>query len=550
MTVERGDTLSSIADDLYGTQRRWPDIYQQNRNTVADPNLIDVGQTLELPDEKHLADTDHPIHHAHHDGTAHHRAGTKPEPGRDTPVAGTRHPDETPGSNRPHQPHAEQPAPTQPGSPANPGIGTTAPDASGSGTRPATNPAPSAEAPAPQVTGTGQESVAPAAATVSVGLLLAAGLITTINLRRRRQLRARRPGRRVPSPSPEAAQLEEAVKSQNQPLRVEQLDQITRAIAAHCHTTRAALPALSAVRVADHRIDFLFSQPAANPPAGFEIAADGSVWTLHSDNLAAVLAVAGLDDATPPYPALVTLGRDADTAHILIDLEAAAALTVAADTSEAAAGMLASIALELAVSPWAGDLNLTFVGPLLPGLADGLDHPAITHVDDIERVLAGLEARAEAQRTYLADSTVGQKRADPELADAWCPHVVLFGDELTAAQAARLSHIVTDLPRVAIAAVTTNPDLTPWRFELDQHGTGHLSPHDWQLTPQLVTDEQYQQILELICTSSTDDTTPAPWWNHETDEASDRRLRRGGRRNHRPPPGRQERRTRRRPRRQ
>ena len=182
--------------------------------------------------------------------------------------------------------------------------------------------------------------------------------------------------------------------------------------------------------------------------------------------------------------------------------------------------MLASIALELAVSPWAGDLNLTFAGPLLPGLAEGLDHPVVTHVDDIERVLAGLEARAAAQRAHLDDGvTVGQKRADPDLADAWCPHVVLFGGELTATQAERLGRVVTELPRVAIAAVTTRPDLTPWRFEVDTAGTGHLSPHDWQLTPQLVTPDQYRDILELICTSGTEDTSPAPWWDHDIDGA-------------------------------
>ena len=380
---------------------------------------------------------------------------------------------------------------------------------------------PSVQQAAPSTQESGDNSAVTAAAGVSVGLLLAAGLVTTINLRRRRQLRARRPGRRIPAPTPAAAQFEEAVKTQHQPLRVDQLDQVTRAIAAHCHHTGADLPDLSAVRVADHRIDFLFGQPAENPPPGIEVAADGSVWTLHADNLDALLNVDGIDEATPPYPALVTLGRDSDTAHILIDLEAAAALTVAADSHEAAATMLASIALELAVSPWSGDLNLTFVGPLLPGFVDGLDHPAVTHVDDIEPVLTSLEARAAAQRDYLDDATVGQKRADPELADAWCPHVVLFGQELTPDQAERLGHIVTDLPRVAIAAVTTNPDLTPWRFELDSSGTGHLSPHDWDLTPQLVTADQYRHILELICSTGTDDTTPAPWWDHNADQAHD-----------------------------
>ncbi len=517
ITVERGDSLSTIAEDLYGTQKRWPEIYQQNRATIADPDLIDVGQKLELPDRKHLAETDHSIHHSHQSQPETRRPHAQPEHPR---AERSQDRDEDTGDRR-QAPPVVDPAPAQAVPSTEP---ATARPAEPAGTASATQPATTSTSDAPAATGgaVGHESRNPAPAAVTVGLLLAAGLITTLNRRRRRQLRARRPGRRIPSPSADATQLEEAVKAQHQPLRVEQLDQVTRAIAAHCHATGAALPPLSAVRVADHRIDFLFSESAGNPPAGFDVAADGSVWTLHSADLTTVLAVAELDDATPPYPALVTLGRDADTAHILIDLEAAAALTVAADTGEAAATtMLASIALELAVSPWAGDLNLTFAGPLLPGLAEGLDHPAVTHVDDIELVLAGLEARAAAQRAHLDDLTVGQKRADPELADAWCPQVVLFGGELTGAQAGRLSRIVTDLPRVAIAAVTTHPGLSPWRYELDESGTGHLSPHDWQLTPQLVTADQYRQILELICTSGTDDTTPAPWWDHDVDEPRD-----------------------------
>ncbi len=48
-TVERGDTLSDIADDAYGTPEKWPTIAKANPDVVDDPNLIDVGDRLELP---------------------------------------------------------------------------------------------------------------------------------------------------------------------------------------------------------------------------------------------------------------------------------------------------------------------------------------------------------------------------------------------------------------------------------------------------------------------------------------------------------------------
>lgn len=519
ITVERGDSLSSISDDLYDTENHWRDLYRENKEQISDPDLIDVGQILQLPDTDHQAHPGHQI--TQHDSqdqatdrqrdkqppptqpgdTANQQQGTATQsPG---PSAGpTAQPSAT-ASTEPHQPAEPAPAPTHAAR------SQAAPTHAAPG-----KPAPTAE----EGSSEAGENAAPVAA-VSVGLLLAAGLLTTVNLRRRRQLRARPPGRRIATPEPEAREFEQAVKAQHESLRVEQLDQVTRALAAHCHHTGQPVPALSAVRVADHRIDLLLQRPADNPPPGIEVAADGSVWTLHAANIGALLAVDGMGDATPPYPALVTLGRDADTAHILIDLEAAAALTITADNADTAAAMLATIALELAVSPWAADLNLTFVGPLLPGFAEALDHPSVTHLDDLELVLAGLEARAAGQRPHLDEETVGQKRVNPELADAWCPDVVLLGQDLTPDQSRRLADIVTELPRVAIAAVTTtSPAITPWQLRLARDAaTAQLAPHDWQLTPQLVTADQYQHMLALITTSGSDETTPAPWWDHDAD---------------------------------
>lgn len=540
VTVEGGDSLSSISDDLYGTEGHWRDLYRENRDQISDPDLIDIGQNLQLPDIDHRA---HPEHHVVHQDSNDGGDATRRHPDRHTTNTGqTRPGDEPEQHQRPRNKSTtpttqlspttsatpSQPTETAPTTPAQP---TQAAPTQAAPTQAApTQAAPTQAAPGQPATarpaaardendGSPAGEIAAPAADISVGLLLAAGLVTTVNLRRRRQLRARPPGRRIATPAPEAREFEQAVKAQHEPLRVEQLDQVMRAVAAHCHHAGQLVPAVSAVRVADHRIDLLLQQPASSPPPGIELAADGSVWTLHAADISAVLAVDGIDEAAPPYPALVTLGRDADTAHILIDLEAAAALTVTADDADTAAAMLATIALELAVSPWAADLNLTFVGPLLPGFAEALNHPSVTHLDDLELVLAGLEARAATQRGHLNDETVGQKRVNPELADAWRPDVVLLGQDLTPDQSRRLTDIVTELPRVAIAAVTTtSPAITPWQLRLvADAGTAHLAPHGWQLTPQLVTAAQYQQMLALITSSGSDHTTPAPWWDHDAD---------------------------------
>jgi len=48
--VAKKDTLYSIARMYYnGDQSRWKDIYEANRSTIGNPNMIRVGQKLVIP---------------------------------------------------------------------------------------------------------------------------------------------------------------------------------------------------------------------------------------------------------------------------------------------------------------------------------------------------------------------------------------------------------------------------------------------------------------------------------------------------------------------
>jgi nucleoid-associated protein YgaU len=49
-TVKKGDSLSKIAKREYGDPQQWHRIYDANRDTISDPNLIQPGQVLHLPD--------------------------------------------------------------------------------------------------------------------------------------------------------------------------------------------------------------------------------------------------------------------------------------------------------------------------------------------------------------------------------------------------------------------------------------------------------------------------------------------------------------------
>ncbi len=50
-TVQSGDTLSGIAQAMYGNAALWHDLYEANQDEIGgNPNLIRIGQTLVIPD--------------------------------------------------------------------------------------------------------------------------------------------------------------------------------------------------------------------------------------------------------------------------------------------------------------------------------------------------------------------------------------------------------------------------------------------------------------------------------------------------------------------
>ena len=49
-TVQKGDTLSHIAQKHYGKASRWHAIFEANRDQIDDPDRIFPGQVLKLPD--------------------------------------------------------------------------------------------------------------------------------------------------------------------------------------------------------------------------------------------------------------------------------------------------------------------------------------------------------------------------------------------------------------------------------------------------------------------------------------------------------------------
>jgi nucleoid-associated protein YgaU len=49
-TVQAGDTLSKISQRFYGDASKYMDIYYANRDKIEDPDKIEPGQELTIPE--------------------------------------------------------------------------------------------------------------------------------------------------------------------------------------------------------------------------------------------------------------------------------------------------------------------------------------------------------------------------------------------------------------------------------------------------------------------------------------------------------------------
>ncbi len=50
-TVKKGDSLSLIAKHHYGDAKLWKKIYEANKDVVSNPDLIQIGWKLKLPNK-------------------------------------------------------------------------------------------------------------------------------------------------------------------------------------------------------------------------------------------------------------------------------------------------------------------------------------------------------------------------------------------------------------------------------------------------------------------------------------------------------------------
>lgn len=304
VVVEPGDTLSEIAEQELGDGTRYPEIFEASRATeqpdgarLEDPDLIRPGWELTIPRKDAPAQP--------HDD----EATDEPPPTTEPPLA------EQPEAEVP----APQPEPTQPAAePSTPVADADDPAAEG--------------APAWLLPG------------VAGGGLLAGAVLLAVRAHRRTQLRYRRPGQTLAPNPPELVKIDKTTTAHGERSAddIKGLDAALNNVASQSRDMDTPLPGLTSVSISRGVATFHFAERVelAAPWKG-----DKERWQVDLG------AVEVDDDVLPPYPMLVSVGRDESGALWLVNLEplATIALTGAGDHALAFARHTAA---ELALNPW------------------------------------------------------------------------------------------------------------------------------------------------------------------------------------------------------
>lgn len=332
--VQRGDTLSSIADQYLGDSTRYPELFDANSDRIqpdgrrlTDPNLIVVGWNLVIP--------------------------TTREPNEAEPVDVPAGPDQTSEVGETDDSPAATPATiTPPPATATPAPSTTTPQPPSSTTAPA--PAvtvPTAHTDTRAATSGNGGSAAPILVGIAGATALSTGLALRLRwLRRRRATRGSAAAAVIPSDAEIAV-----VAAADVPLvrwAGQQIATLIRDLDPH-KVTGAPL----AVELSEEAgIEILWDAPQHSPTVGAWRAADGGwAWRLEYDPESPVPP----DELPAGIPALVTIGQR-EGRQLLIDLEAFGTLAVTGPP-DCTAGLLRSVALELACGNDLADAYVSIV---------------------------------------------------------------------------------------------------------------------------------------------------------------------------------------------
>lgn len=432
--VERGDTLSQIADDYLGDAARYMEIYdastqlaQPGGARLSDPNAIDVGWTLNIPNKAGAAPPEPPQPD---------RRPTTPPKTHHEPPATQSSPSDSPAG----EPPAKAPLSGQPG------------------TDPDQNSAQDSD----------DDSVLEApwvlAGLTGGGVLLSAALFLGLRARRRAQFRGRRPGRTIAAPDPGLAPVEMTIAATGVPAAatVEFTHTALNRLAAAVGATGDPMPPLAAVELGKGALTLHLSG-AADLPSPWQGTPDRLHWhcptDIDTDDLGPETS-----HVQPPYPLLVTIGTSDTGETWLLNCEELATLTISGDATYGR-DFARHLAAQLTINPWSNRVRLDCVGVAEEAVA--MDQSRISYhrpghgaAEATSELLADAIAMVERLAGHQVDVSTGRTGQVDD--DTWPARMLLLdaatGDPTDLGELLRLVNDHVGKSGTSIVIVGDRPD--------------------------------------------------------------------------------------------
>lgn len=508
VTVEEGDTLWGIAQRSLGNGEDYGQIFAASTGTVqpdgqqmTDPNLIQPGWEVTVPETVTVT-------------------VTVTEPVTPAPTPAPASPSSGAAARSTSNPHADAP----------PVAGNSKADQGGSASGSIKAVAPGriqTSAPTQQpdhkvdtimtnhlpASGDGSDLSVPLTTGGGVASILAAGLLAALGVRRLGQRRRRKLGERIAMPEGEVANEELELCMVEDPLGVREVDNALRALQAWALLTETRLPEIFALRLEESREIALYFNEPADLPEPFEPASqDRTAWIVRPGRAKEPPYPVG-----SPYPALTTIGTDAHSGILMLDLEQIGSLTITGDTG-LALGVLNALATELAVNPWSEQIQVTLVG--MPDyLADKANAYRVHQVQDLELLIRNI--RADLQQRRAAFDSYGvtdiyEARTRAADSESWPPHVIILGQTPSDEVRQQLAELVAEVPRLGVATVGHSPDAAAGGSTLQISSRDHAEfisaipgAPALPLRPQILVGQELTNIQHLF-RKTRENARPAP----------------------------------------
>ncbi|MBI4933166.1 MAG: hypothetical protein HY828_04765 [Actinobacteria bacterium] len=282
---------------------------------------------------------------------------------------------------------------------------------------------------------------------LTAAVLLSAGALAAVEVRRRRRLRASDVGEHWPPPAAGVAETEMLLRSIGAGERVARLDLALRVAARDLAVQRACVVAASLE--ADGAVLLYIDRPATPRSGAWE--SSGATWCLPATVLLEELAP-GARECAQPCPALAHLGGVEGGGEFFVDLEAVGVLAI---DSPHGSIILRALAASMSVSPFL-DAGRVFTAGLDDGVLDwtrGVDCPD----------LASAQHEAHLLASYATTNTMSTfaLRVRGTAGEAWEPAVVI----------GTVGHDDVVVPRRGVGMALSGVD-AEYRLEFD--GCGHV----------------------------------------------------------------------------